>query len=349
MKPIKAGWVFRVFLLGIILIGMFQVNIKYVYGDDIETVTLNAVEDSWVNCDYSNDNYGSKTYLRIGYYKKYITYVKFDLSSLGTNIIVTSAELKLYGYGDDIEIATDKTSENWDEDTITWNNKPASEGTLQTKTFGGSGSYVWFTFCDNDNLVDYLNEKLGGTVSFMLRQSVSEEDSTHWSSKESGSDSAPKLTITYVYTTKTVTVLPSDTGYTIPEAGEYNVTYGNDFTVTAYPNEGYAFQKWLVNGKTYFDNPLTITVTEDLTIQPVFVMICLFDVTDLIYLLITIIPAVMMGFVRFKTGSNLGVLFYGITLVVTTYCYIISGILPFYSIILVGLYVFSILIIREGE
>ena len=347
MKPIEAGWVFRVFLLGIILIGMFQVNIKYVQAT--ETVTLTPVADAYVYSDTPDSNYGSETELKVGYYKKYMSFLKFDLSSLGTDIIVISAELKLKGKGDSFEINVDECGSDWEEDEIDWYNKPTGQesGIIQTTTFDGGDTYHWVTMADSDNLVNYLNNHLGEVVSFMMWQKTSSINYARFRSRETSDK--PKLVITYDYTIKTVTVLPSENGYTTPEAGEYNVTLGNDFTITAYPNDGYAFQYWLVNGEKYFDNPLTITVTENLTIQPVFVMICLFDVTDLIYLLITVIPALMMGFVRFKTGSNLGVLFYSITLVVTTYCYIISDILPFYSIIVVGLYVFSILMIREGE
>ena len=63
----------------------------------------------------------------------------------------------------------------------------------------------------------------------------------------------------------TVTVTVNDPAMgTVEGAGVYN--YGATATLTATANEGYEFVGWTVNGETLTDNPLTLTITSDVTV-----------------------------------------------------------------------------------
>ena len=63
--------------------------------------------------------------------------------------------------------------------------------------------------------------------------------------------------------TVTVTVNDPVMG-SVEGAGVYN--YGASATLTAIANEGYEFVGWTVNGETLLENPLTLTVTSDVTV-----------------------------------------------------------------------------------
>jgi hypothetical protein len=63
----------------------------------------------------------------------------------------------------------------------------------------------------------------------------------------------------------TVTATVNDPAMgSVEGAGVYN--YGATATLTATANEGYEFVGWTVNGETLLDNPLTLTVTSDVTV-----------------------------------------------------------------------------------
>ena len=67
----------------------------------------------------------------------------------------------------------------------------------------------------------------------------------------------------------TVTATVNDpTMGTVEGAGVYN--YGATATLTATANEGYEFVGWTVNGETLTDNPLTLAVTSDVTVEATF-------------------------------------------------------------------------------
>ncbi len=67
----------------------------------------------------------------------------------------------------------------------------------------------------------------------------------------------------------TVTATVNDpTMGSVEGAGVY--TYGASATLTAIANEGYEFVGWMVNGEALTDNPLTLTVTSDVTVEATF-------------------------------------------------------------------------------
>ena len=82
--------------------------------------------------------------------------------------------------------------------------------------------------------------------------------------------SMPKQENTQPSTTYTVTVQSSVNGTTTPTPGTYNYTSGSSVTFAAVPNTGYKFDYWLIDGAVNETNPLTIIITSDFAINPVF-------------------------------------------------------------------------------
>lgn len=73
-------------------------------------------------------------------------------------------------------------------------------------------------------------------------------------------------------TSYTVTVQSSPNGTSSPASGVYSYTSGSSASFTATPKSGYKFGYWLVNGETHAVNPVTLTISSDMTVTPVFTL-----------------------------------------------------------------------------
>ncbi|MGD0979223.1 MAG: hypothetical protein ABR962_08805 [Candidatus Bathyarchaeia archaeon] len=62
----------------------------------------------------------------------------------------------------------------------------------------------------------------------------------------------------------------ADGGTTDPSPGTYEHGYGENVTVTATPNSGCSFKYWIDDGQNVNENPITVQMTQDHTLQPVF-------------------------------------------------------------------------------
>lgn len=72
-------------------------------------------------------------------------------------------------------------------------------------------------------------------------------------------------------TTVSLTVLsPLGEGSTDPPPGTYDYYEGETAVLNAYPHTGHSFTVWLVDGNQYTDNPLSLLMDADHTIQAVF-------------------------------------------------------------------------------
>jgi len=70
--------------------------------------------------------------------------------------------------------------------------------------------------------------------------------------------------------TYNLTVTSSVGGQTEPDVGLQVYDAGNVVIVTAFPNEGYYFDSWILDGITRTENPLTITMSQDHTLHAIF-------------------------------------------------------------------------------
>ncbi|MEM7475839.1 MAG: DNRLRE domain-containing protein, partial [Planctomycetota bacterium] len=106
-------------------------------GDSVYTPSYMADNDSWVYSLHSsrNSNYGDSGTLEV-YSSSKQTYLSFDLTELQAE--VQEATLKLHPLSVSNSNVThylkEVSGDNWDESTLTWNNKPASGSTLETWT-----------------------------------------------------------------------------------------------------------------------------------------------------------------------------------------------------------------------
>ena len=123
--------------------------------------TLNPTADAYVYSTSSTSNYGSATTLRSGFWvefqQKFISLLKFDLSSLPDDAIITSAELKLYmssGMSSGT-MAASRNTEDWAENSVNWSTRPSNDDPRATALVSSGSSYIpwdvtalvedWFT------------------------------------------------------------------------------------------------------------------------------------------------------------------------------------------------------------
>jgi len=68
----------------------------------------------------------------------------------------------------------------------------------------------------------------------------------------------------------TLTISASSEGTTNPAPGTYTYSYGSSVTVTATAYSDYVFNCWLLDGSTYYQNPITVTMNSDHTLTAYF-------------------------------------------------------------------------------
>lgn len=140
-----------------------------------ETLTLqpgSAGKDAYVYeaIDHDDHNYGDNDELRVGCrdLDEFRTYLQFELSLIPADAIVTNASLSLYhddfigsGY---FSIGLYQVTGNWEEDTITWNNQPASSSEAESfadvfeTTFTSIGT--WRIWQINDLVKDWWDDSI---------------------------------------------------------------------------------------------------------------------------------------------------------------------------------------------
>ena len=113
------------FLLFVLLLVIGFPVIAYIKGYDR---TIQVDKDAYVS-EYNPDvNYGSESYLRVGEYElgKVNTYYHFNISSHSYEWKEVWIYVK-FNYGTNLtDIGVNLTRNNWDEMTISWNNRPES-------------------------------------------------------------------------------------------------------------------------------------------------------------------------------------------------------------------------------
>jgi len=148
----------------IILIGVtFILNLSTI---SVEATIYYPSDDAFVYSAYPETEYGLKiTFLFVSDRSTYSkqTYLKFDLSSLSGSII-NSAALKLYKcntstYERDVNLY--RVAEDWDEETITWNNKPSNYSTIISSTSVKNGG-IWYTWT-GEEFKDLIQKWVDGT------------------------------------------------------------------------------------------------------------------------------------------------------------------------------------------
>lgn len=68
----------------------------------------------------------------------------------------------------------------------------------------------------------------------------------------------------------TLTINTGVGGTTNPTPGTYTYDAGTVVIVTAYPDEGYYFHQWALNGEVHRENPITVTMDKNIVLTPSF-------------------------------------------------------------------------------
>ena len=168
-------------------------------------------KDSHVSSETPNENYGSSIFPRIGsyLYDSWVIsrcYLQFDLSILPADAVIVAASLKLYQYYtphtslEDHFVDLHRVSGNWEEDTLTWNNKPSFNPIAESTSFNDSDTFTWLSWDITSLLQDWLD---GVFSNYGVVLKGADEGSDHtgclYISSEYPSDPSqhPKLEITY--------------------------------------------------------------------------------------------------------------------------------------------------------
>ena len=153
------------------------------------TTDLIPADDSYIDANKTSKNYGDVSDLDIKNHTKNqngirITYIKFDLSNIGT---VSSAILNLTtvnrsGLVDILEV----TDDSWGENSITWNNAPATGNVIASVDLNGSVSI---------DITSYIASEASGDNYASIALVTSGNTELSISSKEGAA--TPQLTVTH--------------------------------------------------------------------------------------------------------------------------------------------------------
>jgi len=169
----------------------------------ITEVNLNPVDDTYVDSDGPNSNFGSSSYLYVEFsHYEYLqdeyrnSILKFDVSTVPAEVNIVYASLELYcwfSYETPEVGAHYCVDDSWNEDTITWNNAPsfASEPTDVVQVNADDQWYSW------DITSDAKSSLEDGILTVVLRiENVEGISDASFYSKDSWRDH-PKLVIGY--------------------------------------------------------------------------------------------------------------------------------------------------------
>jgi hypothetical protein len=160
---------------------------------EYQSVVVNCTADAYVRSGSSaGTNYGSSTllYTRNNSLTKgiCISYLRFDISSIKDPV---SVKLRLYGQFDKsgntsaVEVF-DVASQTWQEQTITYNNKPAESANVQASVIASNNSAKYYEW----DLTQYINgKKTAGSniISLALKNKSATSGFLQFNSKENAS------------------------------------------------------------------------------------------------------------------------------------------------------------------
>lgn len=172
---------------------------------DPDTTTISPpTKDAYVREEYKSNNYGSDTYLRVVSHsgKDHRTFVQWDISSIPAGVEIGFARVKLYvpwamAPGRTYEVR--RTTEDWDESEMNWNNQPAITETNGVDVASPSTDGTWWTPEVTNQLADALSA--GTTYGMRVKDSVedaaSQYESVFYSKEYDGYD--PELYVEYTF------------------------------------------------------------------------------------------------------------------------------------------------------
>ena len=208
-------------------------------GDPSSEILTNA--DSYVKENVPDDNFGTEAYLYVTSQTDRLKriFLKFDISSLPSDAVITLAKLKAYCHVvnnyisgvSDVQ-ARRVSVDTWTETGITWTNQPAY-GTVEDTVVPEVGWKEWTVTSWIQN--EWAGDKI---VSICLRNVIEDYDGVDrrsvWRSREF-SDYEPRLYIEYIVKPTVTTQAATGIGFDSPSA---HATLHGTITDTGGENPG---------------------------------------------------------------------------------------------------------------
>lgn len=174
-----------------------------------DTINISSCDDAWVgwtlnwpqvNKRYYSNGSGVETHSdsyswSTGSYQ-YISYVKFDLSSLPDDAVITSASLNLYinSNGSDTSPGIYHAVDNWEEETVAYSTKPVNDTTIASAGSWYNIANQWVSF--NLSNWSYQADLSDNYLTVMLYALGNGGNDSRFATKEySGGTYAPYLSI----------------------------------------------------------------------------------------------------------------------------------------------------------
>ena len=167
--------------------GMVEAGADAIFGGPPppEDIVLTPTQDATVKANYPRTNYGKRTELQVDGDSLKTTYMQFDLNAVKT---LSSAVLRLKVT--DGSRATQRiwevASNDWDEDTLTYNNRPAATAKITSIDGGSRDSWV------SIDITGYVAAHKGQVISIALEST--DGNGLYFKSKEAGTD-VPQLVV----------------------------------------------------------------------------------------------------------------------------------------------------------
>lgn len=155
------------------------------------TTQLNSIKDAFVREGIQTLNYGTEQTMIVGYSnelnERYRSFLEFDLLQLPDNIAIKKAEVKVYNVSartNEHQVGLYSSASAWTEYGVTWNNQPAIQSFIDSKSIGTSEGYVSFDVTDkvsswyegigihNGFIFKALNESVQQYEQFYTRESL---------------------------------------------------------------------------------------------------------------------------------------------------------------------------------
>lgn len=256
-----------------------------------QNATLNAVQDTYINLQSPNTNYGTQNTLSLQYRtgRTQRPLAQFDLSSIPANATVNSASMQFYVTATNANLTANvyRLTNSWTETGATWNRR---DGTNYWTTLGGDydsgtliGSFVpnmaGYHGITGGNLISLVQNWINGTTpnyGVILNGTATSNQTAGFSSREAAND--PQLTVNYTYLgpkTKTIAsgdipnIITSADGFRLPPGQTMTITY--QVTVGSTPNINQISNTATVSSsqskpsKASVSNPVTYTVDLQVT------------------------------------------------------------------------------------
>ncbi|KAF3886436.1 MULTISPECIES: DUF4347 domain-containing protein [Nostocales] len=168
------------------------------------SVILYAEADAWVDSSDTQANYGSSTALSVDNQSdsQSEAYIRFNLSSLpnGMNNVLTSATFRVTGSASSGSYTHNLyyiDSDTWQENSITWANKPFYQQIQSWSLQSNSGAIQTYTVDTTAPVQAELSGSGNKQLSYVINNFSTAGNAVDYYSRESGSSFVPRLELSF--------------------------------------------------------------------------------------------------------------------------------------------------------